>query len=125
MRTFLVALMASHGYILIRIVIRRVAEQVWWRERTEVKHRDWEVKSVRERFLKSLGVKKDQIDIWRAREENKSGGNYGEDEQGELGSVDAVRGQGKVSDPAADPSWKGFWDHDDGNEEIERISKDS
>ena len=135
MRTLLVALIASHGYILIRLVIRHVAEQVWWKERAEVKHREWEVKNVRGRFLKSLGVKKDQIDIWQAREENKSGSEkWGEEEPGELEVLEGTEcnegpGAGKVAEKTSelttDPSWNGFWDHDDGGEEIERISKDS
>ncbi|KAF8327348.1 calcium-activated chloride channel-domain-containing protein [Amanita rubescens] len=120
MWTLLVALIVSHGYILIRLVIRHVAEQVWWKERAEVKHREWEVKNVRGRFLKSLGVKKDQIDIWQAREENKSGSEKWGEEEPEEGKVAE-----KTSGPTTDASWNEFWDHDDGGEEIERISKDS
>jgi len=126
MRTLLIALIASHGYILVRVLVRHVVEQVWWKERSEVKHWEREVKAVRERFLKGLnGVvrKEDKLSVewsWsqgsqgsqasqRSQEEGSEGGSWG----GELGAETET------------DVLNGFWDHDDGFQEIERISKDS
>ncbi|KAK2465474.1 hypothetical protein APHAL10511_002366 [Amanita phalloides] len=123
MRTLLVALIASHGYILVRFVVRRIAEQVWWRERAEVKHREWEVKNVREKFLKGLGVRRTEIDIWREREENKTRSESWCEEDLSGGEEESRPGRSPVLESSA--SLSGFWEHDEGSEEIERISKDS
>ena len=129
MRTLLIALVASHGYILVRVLVRHVVEQVWWKERSEVKHREREVKAVRERFLKGLnGVVK--------KEENLSmDWSWSQGSQGSHLSQASRRGREEESEAG---SWSGgdrgrelgvvlngFWDHDDGFQEIERISKDS
>ena len=132
MRTLLIALIASHGYLLVRVLVRRVVEQVWWRERSEVKHREREVKSVREKFLKGLGVKTGEIERWRRERkdslsltQSQSRSENGDDDGGGevLVGGEAWRGGGGGGEPGA--VLDGFWDHDEGVEEIARISKDS
>ncbi|KIL56516.1 hypothetical protein M378DRAFT_172635 [Amanita muscaria Koide BX008] len=117
MRSLLIALIASHGYILVRALVRHVVEQLWWRERTEVKQREKEVMAVRERFLKGLGtsVKKGEKLSW-----SWSQGSGGDRE--EVLGTEVAKNHGQTK---AGALLVGFWDHDDGLEEIERISKDS
>jgi len=130
MRTLLIALIASHGYILVRVLVRHVVEQVWWKERSEVKHREREVKAVRERFLKGLnGVakKEDKLPMDWSWSQGSQGSRASQEsqgsrkEEGEAGSWGGELGAGVETGDVLN----GFWDHDDGFEEIERISKDS
>ncbi|KAF8625524.1 hypothetical protein AX17_006836 [Amanita inopinata Kibby_2008] len=110
MRALLIALISSHGYILLRALVSRIVEQIWWRERSEVRQRENEEMGVRERFLKGLGAEKD-VTGW----------------EGE--SRDDVHDEGGREETATrvprEDVLQGFWDHDDGVEEIERISKES
>ncbi|PFH53223.1 hypothetical protein AMATHDRAFT_73446 [Amanita thiersii Skay4041] len=105
LRALLIALIASHGYILLRVAIRHIVEQVWWRERSEVKEREREEKNVRKRFLKGLGVEKGEGTGTKHREVSETIGGQPGDQQREL--------------------LNGFWNHDDGIEEIERIFRES
>jgi len=51
----LLALAASHGYIVVRAVVRHVAERALWVRSTEVAEMEKSEKVVKERYLRSLG----------------------------------------------------------------------
>jgi hypothetical protein len=50
----LLALAASHGYIVVRAVVRHVAERALWVRSTEVAEMEKSEKVVKERYLRSL-----------------------------------------------------------------------
>ncbi|KAL0579877.1 hypothetical protein V5O48_002124 [Marasmius crinis-equi] len=90
----LVALLASHGYLLLRIVIRHIVNRVVWKESKERIERENEERRVKETFLKSLVVEKVGDVSTRVK------------------AVDMVEKHG-------------FWDHEEGVEELQRILKEA
>lgn len=89
----LIALAASHGYMIVKAVVRHVVERVMWKESAEVKEREEREREVRETFLKGLHI-------------DEGNGDVAEQSQ---------------DDFPAEP----FWQHDEGQEEIQRISKEA
>lgn len=111
LKAALVALLASHGYMLLRVGIRHVVDRVCWRASKEVEELEREVVKAREGELKGtagagskLGAEKVIIE----REVLNSGGEGREENE-----------NGERKDDM------GFWDHDEGIEEIRRISKEA
>ncbi|KAL0069139.1 hypothetical protein AAF712_003825 [Marasmius tenuissimus] len=90
----LVALLASHGYLLARIIVRHIVERVVWKESKERVDREQEERKVKETFLKGL--------------------------------VSDVEADGPRPVKVVDMVDKnGFWDHEEGIEEIQRILKEA
>ncbi len=89
----LVAFAASHGYMLLRVVVRHVVERIVWKTSEEVKEREREEREIKESFLRGTAEK-------------------GEDDVAEV----------KRADADADEV---FWNHDEGLQEIQRISKEA
>jgi len=107
----LVALVASHGFILMRLFIRHIVEKMFWRGSGEVVEREREDREVKVQFLKGgvAGTGQGVRLVGEVRIER------GVEDAG----VDAESGDGEKGDGM------GFWDHDEGVEEIQRISKEA
>ena len=50
------ALVASHGFLALRIVVRRVIEQLLWRTNEEVRRADAADRAVKEGYVRSIGA---------------------------------------------------------------------
>lgn len=50
------ALVASHGALALRFVVRRVVEQLVWRSNEEVRRSDENERQVKEGYVRSIGV---------------------------------------------------------------------
>jgi hypothetical protein len=119
----LVALVASHGAILMRAVVRHVVRRAVWTGCEEVKVWEREEREVKETFLSGvMGVE----------------GIVGTEAQGEqnmqnIRAVEVGDGNGKLPIGEDGHGDKGgylsvgvdFWDNDEGLEEIMRISKEA
>ncbi|KIY44981.1 DUF590-domain-containing protein [Fistulina hepatica ATCC 64428] len=88
----LIALCASHAYMLLRRAVGHVVEQALWRGSAELRERERQVREMKEHILRS-----------------------------EMRELQAV-GEDVGEDP---PPFEGFWDYDEGHEEIARISKEA
>ncbi|KAH9839977.1 DUF590-domain-containing protein [Rhodofomes roseus] len=93
----LVALGASHGYILIRVVLRHVLERLMWRGTDEEREAETVETAVKEEYMRSLGV----ADVAGAG-------------VGEIAEADAKDGDGDA-----------FWTYDEGLDELSRETKES
>ena len=100
----LVALAASHGYMIVRVLIRHVLERLLWKGSKEEKEAERQETVVKVEYLKNLGV----ADV---REEKS-------DLAAKVGSVETR--EEEVSDGV-----KAFWEFDEGLDEIHRALKDS
>lgn len=106
LKAVLVSLVASHGFILVRLLIRHVVERVFWRGSGEVEEREREDREVKVQFLKgNLANKGAPKLVGEVLIEREVGG--------ELVDSDSVE------------DGMEFWDHDEGVEEIQRISKEA
>ncbi|KAF9074154.1 calcium-activated chloride channel-domain-containing protein [Rhodocollybia butyracea] len=88
----LVALAASHGYLVVQALMKHIMERLLWKGSDEVKEREREERMVKEVFLKGIGGV--EVDTAVSK------------------TVDAANGEGNT----------GFWDHDEGMDEIRRLS---
>jgi anoctamin-10 len=100
LKAVLVALLASHGFLLLRTCIRHVVEKVFWRGSGEVEERERKDREVKLQFLKGSGV---QLSGEVVVEREAVGGGAEQDAADEMG----------------------FWEHDEGVDEIQRISKEA
>lgn len=95
----LIALSASHGYILARLFIKHILERLFWKGSNEEARAELADKQVKEQYLRSLGLDKEE-----------DGGEVavkaGEDN---LDQLDAT----------------GFWRRDEGMDEIQKAVKDA
>ncbi|KAG7448058.1 DUF590-domain-containing protein [Guyanagaster necrorhizus] len=89
----LIAFAASHGYMLLRVVVRHVVERIVWKGSEEVKEREKFEREMKESFLKSTAEKEEEDVV---------------EERNEDADADEV-----------------FWNHDEGLQEIQRISKEA
>ncbi|KAF9461505.1 calcium-activated chloride channel-domain-containing protein [Collybia nuda] len=105
MTALLIALAASHGYMILRVIIRHIVEMLVWKGSEEVIVRERDERSVKEKFL--AGVTGD--------EEAKTS------IQSPL-IEDRVEENGKRMVPNEEGA--DFWDNDEGLEEIMRVSKE-
>lgn len=106
----LVALVASHVYIVVRALIRHVVEKIWWKGSDEVREREREDLIVKERFLKGgKGVL-----------EGEDEGDFERNVKAEVKKQQAKRAVGGETDLVAL-----FWDHDEGADEIQRMLKEA
>ncbi|KAI0076569.1 DUF590-domain-containing protein [Panus rudis PR-1116 ss-1] len=94
----LVALAASHGYIIVRLIVRHVLERVLWKNSKEEKEAERLEQLVKEQYLRSLGV----ADV----------------------AVEKGAQVAEKVDPSVD-SFKAFWEFDEGMDEIKRSIKDA
>lgn len=94
----LIALGASHGYILLRMLVRHSLERVLWRGSTEEREAERTETVVKEQYLRSLGV------AGVADAENNAVG----------GGAGADAGESSA-----------FWSHDEGLDELSRGTKEA
>jgi anoctamin-10 len=94
------ALIASHGYLLLRLVIRHLAERLVWSGNAEVQRADAADRGVKEAYVRSLGVV-----VPGVIEGGAANGH--------------ANGQVQVPQPTAR-----FWNTDEGVTEIRRAVKD-
>ena len=97
LKAILVSLVASHGFILLRVFIRHIVEKVFWKGSGEVEEREKDERNVKATFLSGSGL-------------NDS-------------KVASAAADSEVEETTTDSM--GFWDHDEGLEEIQRISKEA
>ncbi|KAG6841190.1 hypothetical protein C0991_000987 [Blastosporella zonata] len=106
----LVALAASHGYFFLRVVVRHVIEKVFWTGSEEVKAREQDDRDIKGKFLQGYLVE----------DQRRSEAGIQPDE-----AASVVAGEPRQDDVGADPGLvSGFWDNDEGLEEISRVSKE-
>jgi anoctamin-10 len=105
LKAILVSLVASHGFILLRTLIRHIVDKVFWRGSGEVEEREKEERNVKAKFLSGSGL-------------DLGGGGGG-------GGVVNISGSKVAADSEEMTDSMGFWDHDEGLEEIQRISKEA
>ncbi|RPD76236.1 DUF590-domain-containing protein [Lentinus tigrinus ALCF2SS1-7] len=94
----LIALGASHGYILVRMLVRHTLERVLWRGSKEEREAERIETVVKEQYLRSLGV----ADVVNAEDKAVEGGESG------------VAGESSA-----------FWGHDEGLDELTRGTKEA
>ncbi|KAH9947024.1 DUF590-domain-containing protein [Amylocystis lapponica] len=97
----LIALAASHGYIIVRVVVRHVLERVLWRGSPEAQEAERVETVVKAQYLKSFGVA-EVVDTDGPAQSDKPAG----------------------IDEDDDPE-DGFWAYDEGLDELSRGTKDS
>lgn len=99
-----VAMIASHGYIILRAVVRHVVERIWWKGCKEVQDREREERAMKQKFLEGTGTS-----IYA-----KKGASGPEKQRGSSAEREL-----KAEDKA------GFWAHDEGIDEIQRLVKEA
>ena len=122
----LLALASSHGYLLLRAVVRHVLERVLWVGSAEKKRVEEAERSVKEAYLRSnlgfggkgVGVVKEVVDVNELGEKMKVGDVGEVKEGGEVVGAAACEGTGT-------DSRMGFWTRDEGMDEIRKGLKDS
>jgi hypothetical protein len=99
-----VALLASHGFILVRLIIRHIVEKAYWRCSKELESRDKEIKEAREGELKGMAIAAAAIEVEQViiKREVIASSDWEE-------PYDEMR----------------FWEEDEGIEEIKRILKEA
>ncbi|KAJ7231049.1 calcium-activated chloride channel-domain-containing protein [Mycena haematopus] len=114
----LIALAASHGYIALRACVRHVMEKALWQASEEVRTTERGEREVKRRFLADIvgsdvvGVNGRSID----GEEVVLDADAGVPEKlTEDGDAEGTKAEGLGS----------FWDHDEGMQEIQRITKEA
>jgi len=108
--SLLIALAASHGYIALRLIVRHVIERIFWKGSREVKDRETDERTIKERFVRSCLYQQDEESA------NKSLRGIKDVTTG----VDIVH----TADGAITDSDTSFWVNDEGLEEISRVSKE-
>lgn len=104
----LVALAASHGYMVVRVLVRHIVERVLWKGSKEEQEAERLDTVVKREYLKSLGV----ADVTKAVEEEKT-----------ATTTDGTSASGlAVGAPAGE---KAFWEFDEGLQELEKGIKDA
>lgn len=91
----LIAFAASHGFMLLQSAVRHVVERAVYKESEEVKDREREDREIKESFLRGVVMKDD------------------------------VKGAAAKAMREADVDDDVFWGHDEGVQEIQRISKEA
>ena len=95
----LLALASSHGYFLLRLIVRHVLERLLWKGSKEEQQAEQMEKEVKEQYLQSLG-----LDTWDPQEAKV-------DEDG----IDGFE----------DFDGTGFWTRDEGLDEIRKSVKEA
>ncbi|KAG6918168.1 hypothetical protein DXG01_016153 [Tephrocybe rancida] len=105
----LIAFAASHGYFFLRVIVRHVIERVFWKGSEEVKEREKDDREIKGKFLQGYLVEDARKSEAAAQPDDAADATTVEARQGISTDADAVFG---------------FWDNDEGLEEISRVSKE-
>jgi hypothetical protein len=123
MAALLMALAASHGAILMRVVVRHVVRRVVLKGCEEVRGWEKEEREVKERFLRGMGGMEGMARTGMEGVESVEKGREATDDmQRQSGTIASIGKDGGGNNGA---SCEGFWDNDEGLEEIMRISKEA
>lgn len=101
LKAILVALAASHGYLVLRGIVRHIVERIWWKGSREVQEREREERLMKEKFLDG----------------NLSGT--------KVTSRVEVKDKNPVENGSKGGEDMGFWEHDEGVNEIKRLVKEA
>ena len=99
LKAILVSLVASHGFILLRVLIRHIVEKIFWKGSGEVEEREMEERNVKATFLNGFCLN--------------------------LGGTDVDDPKVAADSEESTTDLMGFWDNDEGLQEIQRISKEA
>ena len=108
LKAALVALLASHGFILVRLVIRHVVEKAYWRCSKELELRDKEIRQAREGELKGMPIGAAAIEVEKV-----------------IIKREVISSSRQDSDADEVDDEMKFWEEDEGIEEIRRILKEA
>ena len=121
MTALLIALVASHGYLVVRVVVRHIIEMVFWKQSKEVKERESSDRHLKEKFLAQFVRSGEEGEVLPVVPDEIT--NPKVDEGAVMG--DEPSGPIDLPGPPLVPEGEtGFWDHDEGLEEISRVSKE-
>lgn len=95
-RAALIALGASHGFIIVRAVIKHILEMMFWKGSPELHQAESNTKEVKEKYLASVDA---QVSV-------------------------AGVASGEVA-PIEEEQGKAFWSYDEGLDEIRKAGKDA
>ncbi|KAL4252126.1 DUF590-domain-containing protein [Abortiporus biennis] len=109
----LIALAASHGYIVVRVIIRHILERLLWRGSKEEKESERMETVVKEEYLKSLGA----ADVTKNIREANPVVDALVKEAGEVTASASSASQGQSCDA--------FWEYDEGLDELQKGVKDA
>ncbi|KAJ6471863.1 calcium-activated chloride channel-domain-containing protein [Mycena sanguinolenta] len=120
----LIALAASHGYMALRACVRHVMEKALWHASDEVRTTERGEREVKRRFLESIVGATDTV----------AAADAGVADIGVNGR--SIDGEEVVLDPEMVPEKRAedadaaegigsFWDHDEGMQEIQRLTKEA
>jgi len=121
MTALLIALVASHGYLVVRVVVRHIIEMVFWKRSAEVKEREREDRDLKEKFLAQFVRCEGEGEVLPGRPNDITNSKVGE------GAVMVDKPSGPIDlpvPPLVPEGVIGFWDHDEGLDEISRVSKE-
>jgi hypothetical protein len=120
-RTLFIALSASHGFILLRAVVRHVLERVMWYGSEEKKSLDAAAREVKEQYVQSI-----------QRRGSTSGGSTPPPGLGATPSTESTTTSVPIPSVVAEegqsaemPFGDEFWQFDEGLDEIRKGIKDS
>ncbi|KAI0333946.1 DUF590-domain-containing protein [Cubamyces sp. BRFM 1775] len=105
MSALLIALGASHGYILLRMLVRHTLERMLWRGSKEEREAERVETVVKEQYLRSLGV----ADVVSAEDRDKP----------------AESPTGERRAPGPEGEFSAFWSRDEGLDELTRGTKEA
>ena len=105
MSALLIALGASHGYILLRMLVRHTLERMLWRGSKEEREAERVETVVKEQYLRSLGV----ADVVSAEDKDKP----------------AESPTGERRAPGPEGEFSAFWSRDEGLDELTRGTKEA
>jgi len=114
LKAVLVALLASHGFILVRLVIRHTVEKAYWRFSKELEIRDKEIKDARESELEGKAIGAAAVEVEKVIIERDV------IPPGDTSLRQDSDGKGNGQDDEMR-----FWEEDEGIEEIKRILKEA
>lgn len=115
----LVAFAASHGYMVVRVLVRHVLERVFWKGSQEELESERLETVVKEEYLKSLGLG----DVM-GRDADKI--SEREKEKQEKGSAAAgVRDDANGGGPESEVGDRAFWEYDEAMDELQKGVKDA
>lgn len=131
MRTLFIALAASHGFILLRAVVRHVLERLMWYGSKEKKSLDDAAREVKEEYVQSI-ERRGSVDGVTSPLGLGATLQYTESitaAPGLIPSVVAVAGEGRGAEEKETRAGAGdsdeFWQFDEGLDEIRKGIKDS
>jgi len=114
-RTLFIALAASHGFILLRAVVRHVLERVMWYGSEEKKRLDDAAREVKAQYVQSI----------QRRDGGGDGGGTPPLGLGATPGTESTTASAPEGQRAETPFGDEFWQFDEGLDEIRKGIKDS